>query len=362
MTLLVAASIRVGPAVAQTDASVSGGVGTVRYPGGTTFGSAILSPAFRYSAPTVTIDGSGALASLPGSVLSSQGRASVWAATLPFAVNVRAGGDVTAAGTTLNRGLGSTAELHGVAELLWEEKGAGWGVGLGAGPSTGMISGASPVVALHTRLRAWGRPGSAPDAPDMQFLVEPTRFPEGWFTDASVAATLERAHTVVSFYVAGRISSTYGSKGAGSMFVQWFVRPRVSVEVGGGSALSDPYQALPRTGFITLGVRLHASPRRDPETAVPRWGPLIAELRGDSVVVRFRLKAARSVAIAGDWNVWKPLKLRALGDDLWQGAFVLRHGLYHFNLLVDGSDWVVPNGVATVSDGLGGMVAVLIVP
>src|SRR5256885_12807819 len=29
---------------------------------------------------------------------------------------------------------------------------------------------------------------------------------------------------------------------------------------------------------------------------------------------------------------------------------------------VDGSDWVVPNGVATVPDGLGGMVALLFVP
>jgi hypothetical protein len=37
-------------------------------------------------------------------------------------------------------------------------------------------------------------------------------------------------------------------------------------------------------------------------------------------------------------------------------------GLYHFNLLVDGRNWVVPNGVATVPDGMGGMVAVLVVP
>ena len=41
---------------------------------------------------------------------------------------------------------------------------------------------------------------------------------------------------------------------------------------------------------------------------------------------------------------------------------MLRRGLYHFNLLVDGAEWVVPKGVATVSDGLGGMVGVLLVP
>jgi len=91
-------------------------------------------------------------------------------------------------------------------------------------------------------------------------------------------------------------------------------------------------------------------------------GPPRPEPRGDSLVVRFRMPDARAVAIAGDWNAWQPVRLRPLGDDVWEGTLVLRRGLYHFNLQVDGSDWVVPNGVATVPDGLGGMVAVLVVP
>src|SRR5213076_713581 len=94
---------------------------------------------------------------------------------------------------------------------------------------------------------------------------------------------------------------------------------------------------------------------RQPPVAVPRWVPLVPEARGDSLVVRFRMPDARSVAIAGDWNAWEPVRLRPLGEDVWEGTLVLRRGLYHFNLQVDGSDWVVPNGVATVPDGLGGM-------
>ena len=62
-----------------------------------------------------------------------------------------------------------------------------------------------------------------------------------------------------------------------------------------------------------------------------------------------------------DWNAWQGRPLRRLGGDLWEGTLVLKRGLYHFNLLVDGN-WVVPNGVATVPDGMGGMVAVLVVP
>ena len=125
--------------------------------------------------------------------------------------------------------------------------------------------------------------------------------------------------------------------------------------------MSEPYQGLPRAGFVTLGVRFHKSPRA-PVAAAPRWAPLVPEPRGDSLVVQFRMPDARSVAIAGDWNAWQPLRLRPIGDDVWEGTLVLRRGLYHFNLQVDGSDWVVPNGVATVPDGLGGMVAVLVVP
>ena len=43
------------------------------------------------------------------------------------------------------------------------------------------------------------------------------------------------------------------------------------------------------------------------------------------------------------------------------GTLLLPPGTYHFNLLVDGKEWVVPSGVAIVTDGLGRMVGVLVV-
>ena len=88
----------------------------------------------------------------------------------------------------------------------------------------------------------------------------------------------------------------------------------------------------------------------------------VPDPRGDSLVVQFRFESVRSVAIAGDWNQWRPVPLRSLGANLWEGTLALKRGVYHFNLLVDGNDWVVPNGVAAVPDGLGGMVGVLLVP
>jgi len=357
--LLVAASTHATPAAAQVDGSVGVGAGTVRYPGGTSFGSAILSPSVRYASAAFVADFSSSIASLPGAAWAGLGLADLSAVTAPSAGGRQLEVEAIFAGTT-HTGGGPTAAAHAVGEVRWSA--ATWGAGVGAGPSTGLISGGLPVTALHTRARLWWRPSDGVTSPTVQLSVEPTHFPDGWFTDATAGATFERGRAVVSLWTVARLSSTYTSSAAGSVYLQLFVRPRVSLELGGGSSLSEPYQGLPRAGFVTLGVRFHRSPRPPLVAAVPQWTPLVPEPRGDSLVVRFRMPDARSVAIAGDWNAWQPVQLRPLGDDVWEGTLVLRRGLYHFNLQVDGSDWVVPNGVATVPDGLGGMVAVLVVP
>ena len=356
--LLAAAIAYAAPAAAQVDGSLGVGAGTVRYPGGTSFGSAILSPGVRYTSEALVADFSSSIASLPGGEWAGLGLADLSAVTAPSAGGRQLGVEATFAGTT-RTGAGPTGAAHAVGELRWSA--ATWGGALAAGPSTGLISGELPVTALHTRARLWWRPGEAVTSPTVQLSVEPTHFPDGWFTDASAGATFERGRAVVSLWTVARFSSTYASSAAGSVYLQLFVTPRVSLELGGGSSLSEPYQGLPRAGFVTFGVRFHKSPR-PPVTAGPQWAPLVPEPRGDSMVVRFSMPDARAVAIAGDWNAWQPVRLRPLGDDVWEGTLVLRRGLYHFNLQVDGSDWVVPNGVATVPDGLGGMVAVLVVP
>jgi len=359
IALLVAAGTYAAPAAAQVDGSVGVGAGTVRYPGGTSFGSAILSPGVRYTSAALVADLSSSIASLPGGDWVGLGLMDLSAVTPPSAGGRQLGVEAIFAGTTVT-GSGPTAAAHAVGELRWS--GTAWGAGVGAGPSTGLVSGAPPVTALHTRARLWWRPSGGLTSTTVQVSVEPTHFPDGWFTDASAGATFERGRAVVSLWTLARLSSTYPSTVAGSASLQVFVRPRVALELGGGSSLSEPYQGLPRAGFVTLGVRFHRSPRPPPPTAAPQWAPLVPEPRGDSLVVRFRMPDARSVAIAGDWNAWQPVQLRLLGEDVWEGTLVLRRGLYHFNLQVDRSDWVVPNGVATVPDGLGGMVAVLVVP
>ncbi|HEV8264830.1 MAG TPA: glycogen-binding domain-containing protein, partial [Gemmatimonadales bacterium] len=220
-------------------------------------------------------------------------------------------------------------------------------------------------TALRLRARGWWQP--SPNAPQLSLSVESTAFPGGWYTDLLAGATVSRTRVVVSLWATARISAAYGSKGAASAALQYFATPTLAVEVGGGGYLSDPFQGLPRAGYVTAGVRLHRMPRPlAPSALAPplpsRLAPLIANKRGDSVVVRFHMEGARSVAIAGDWNAWQPVALRSVGNAVWEAALVLAPGTYQFNLLVDGTEWVVPGGVAVVPDGMGGLVALLTVP
>lgn len=355
LTLLLTVATPARIAYGQAQASLGIGVGTVRFPGGTSFSTAALSPAFQFTSPAFVANASGALASLPQGVWTTQGRADFWAATPPIAGGLRLGAEAISAGTTRSDG-GWTSALHGVGELLWSAP--TWGAGLGAGPSAGWIANEPSVVALHTRARAWWQPSAGTD---WAVSVEPTRFLGAWFTDVTASFTMERGPVVGTVWAATRISSAYGSKGAASALLQFFFTPAVSMEIGGGSYLPDPYQGLPRAGYVTAGVRVHATQRAARTTAGPEWPPLVPELHGDQLTVRFRFDGARSVAIAGDWSAWRPVPLSPSGDGTWEGMLALSPGLYHFNLLVDGAEWVVPNGVATVSDGLGGLVGVLLI-
>ncbi|PYO67767.1 MAG: hypothetical protein DMD69_08920 [Gemmatimonadetes bacterium] len=357
---LCAAGLGVRPLGAQARASFGVGVGTVRDTGGTTFSSGSFSPTLHFASPTVSADVSSSFASLPGGVWSSQGRGDLWLASRPIRDGWRIGVEGILAGISWTDG-GWTAAAHGIGELLWSRP--RWGFGVGAGPSAGWIANESSTTALHTRARVWWRPGGDATRADWQLTIEPTRLPEGWFTDAAAQVTLTRGPAIAAFWAAARISRISPSTAAGSAALQFFVSPSIALEAGGGSYLKDPYQGLPRAAFLTLGVRLYttpAAPAAPPKG--PQWSPLVPDPRGDSLVVRFRFESVRSVAIAGDWNQWQPMPLHSLGANLWEGALVLRRGLYHFNLLVDGNDWVVPNGVAAVPDGLGGMVGVLLVP
>lgn len=351
--LAVAAScVLPSTTAAQTQASLGLGVSTVRNASSSSSAPA-LTPAAQFNAPGLFAGFSGALASLPRDEWSTQGRLGVWLASPPIVGRLRVAGDGTAAGTARTGGQW-TAATHGLGEVFWAASHAG--IGVGAGASSGWIEDEPSVTALHLRARGWFRAGGV----DWAVSAEPTRFLGSWFTDATAALTLERGPIVASVWGLARLSSTYGSRATGSAFVQLFVAPILAFEMGGGGYLPDPYQGLPRASYVSGGVRLYAT-RRTPRPRAPAAPPLAPEWQGDSVVVRFRMEGATSVALAGDWTDWRPQPLRPAGVEEWEGTLAIPPGIYHFVLLVDGKEWVVPKGVATVPDGMGGQAALLVV-
>ncbi len=339
---------------AQRQASLGIGTGIVRYSGGSSFSALTVSPAAQRLSTSTYLGVSGAVSLLERGVWASQGRADVWAALSQRTGDVRPAVSATIAGSTRSDGVAAGSGAAVVEAVCGN-------VALGVGAVTGVIQQEPGVGALRLRGRAWWQLNTAPA--QLSLTTEATRFLGAWYADLVGGVTFDGARTVGSLWVSGRLSKTYGSTGAASATIQYFLTPSVAVEAAGGNYLRDPFQGLPRAGFLAGGVRVFASRR----AAMPRSGnvrpvlqPLVAAHRGgDTIVVRFRMPAAKSVAIAGNWNAWTPSTMRALDDDIWEAALRLSPGTYYFNLVVDGQEWVVPGGVATISDGMGGLLAIL---
>ena len=351
---------------AQRQASLGIGTGLVRYSGGSTFSSLTLSPAVQSLSPSIYVGASGAVSLLEGGVWANQGRADVW-----WAVLGRATGTRMAVSSTVGFSARSDGVAAGSGSALVEAVRSDFA--LGAGVVSGVIQQVSGVAAFRLRGRAWWQVSTPTQ---LTLTTEATRFLGAWYTDVVGGLSFDGDRTVGSLWLSGRFSQTYGSTGAASAALQYFLTPTIAVETSGGNYLRDPFQGLPRAGFLTGGVRFFAFPRPiasrnapalpspspspSPPSPSPVLQPLVAQHRGgDTVAVRFRMPNAHSVAIAGDWNAWTPAPLQGLGNDIWEATLELPPGTYHFNLVVDGSDWVVPGGVATISDGMGGLLAIL---
>ena len=339
---------------AQRQGSFGIGTGIVRYAGGSSFSALTVSPAAQWVTPSIYLGAGGAISLLEGGVWAGQARADMWASLSRREHSIRPAISATLATTTRSDGV-AAGSGSALLEVL------GNGIAVGAGFVTGVIQQEPGVGALRVRGRAWWQPRASPT--QLSLTTEATRFLGGWYTDVVGGISFDRARTVGSLWLSGRFSSVYGSTGAASATLQYFLTPCVAVEASGGNYLRDPFQGLPRAGFVTGVIRVFAARRVAMARATPAQPvlqPLVAAHRGgDTVVVRFRMPAAQSVAIAGNWNAWTPEPLHALGEDIWEAALRLPPGTYYFNLVVDGREWVVPGGAATISDGMGGLIAVL---
>jgi hypothetical protein len=349
------------PLRAQQPASLGVSTGLVRYSGGSSFSILTLAPALQHFSPFIYVGTGGSASLLEGGIWAGQARADLWASlnhrTRGFrpAVSAMLGGSARTDGA-------EALSASAVLETIWtnpHERGDG-GAALGVGAVTGAIEDVPGVTALRLRGRGWWQAGGSPA--QLSLTIEANRLFEAWYTDLVGGVNYDRDRIVASAWLSGRLSAAYGSSGAASAAVLYYLSPTFALEASGGSYLADPYQGLPRAGFASGGIRISTSPRALKTVPIPPrpiLQPLIAQHRGDTLVVRFRMPDARSVSIAGNWNAWTPAPLHSVGESVWEATLRLAPGVYYFNLVVDGDEWVVPAGVATVPDGMGGLMAVL---
>lgn len=95
-------------------------------------------------------------------------------------------------------------------------------------------------------------------------------------------------------------------------------------------------------------------------TAVATWrlAPPATPEASQTVLVRFavRAPAARSVALAGDFNDWdrQSVRLQRGADDQWHALVPLEPGVYQYMFVVDGERWIAdPSATERLDDGFG---------
>jgi hypothetical protein len=332
--VLLLAAPRLG---AQAELSVGAGAGSIRYAGGTSLGSFTISPMGSLGARSWSAGAAAALGPLHGGGWAGQLRADSW--------SVLAGRGVRPA---------AAAVLEGV----WTRD--GWGAAAGIGASLAVITATEPTSAVRARARMWGRIGTALASA----TVEPQLLQDAWFTDITIGLATPDGRVTASGWIAARVSDAYESRAAGSVAAQIALSSRVALEASGGSLLADLYQGFPASGFVSLGVRAFLTPRppAGPHGGAGARRPAVAVREGAEVLVRFTVRDARQVGIAGEWSDWQPMPLVPTGRDGWQIRLVLAPGTYRFTLVVDGTRWLVPAGVVTVPDEMGGEQGLLVVP
>jgi serine protease AprX len=125
-----------------------------------------------------------------------------------------------------------------------------------------------------------------------------------------------------------------------------------------------PVAELPalRQGYGVLDPRaaLAAARREAHVSAVEAMGPRV---EGDRVSFAYHDDAAESVAVAGDFNDWKPEPLEPVGGGEWRTSRPAPPpGTHRYKLVVDGRRWVAdPGNGMRESDPYGGSNSVLVV-
>jgi hypothetical protein len=152
-------------------------------------------------------------------------------------------------------------------------------------------------------------------------------------------------------WVAGGIDRVAWSAGAGVA-----VAPGVELQLGGRGHAFDPLWLSSTETSVWGGLSLHVGGTRGVAAPVP------GRSRDGRAVIGIPARSAKGVpSIAGDFTGWKPVPMRREGSR-WVYSTRLAPGVYHYAFVAEDGTWFVPESVpGRQDDGMGGIVAVLVV-
>jgi hypothetical protein len=153
-------------------------------------------------------------------------------------------------------------------------------------------------------------------------------------------------------WVSGGMDRTAWSAGAGAE-----VAPGLGLQVGGRGNAFDPLYLSATGSSVWAGLSLRVGGGRAARTPVP------VRTRDGAAVIAIPARGSRGApSVAGDFTGWKPVPMLRDGSR-WTYTARLGPGVYHYAFVAEDGRWFVPESVAgRQDDGMGGHVAVLVVP
>ena len=165
----------------------------------------------------------------------------------------------------------------------------------------------------------------------------------------------------------GSVSASFGAR-AGDLSDDPWGQASVKAELTPSATFEASLGRYPRSLsgltdglFASAGIRLHIGGAPGRSLRIRNPGTTVESLGGGRVRVTLLYRSVQRLEIAGDWNDWTPVRLTPDGRGRWSVEVALPPGVYKFSIIVDGTEWTVPDSVATVPDEFGGRVALLIV-
>jgi hypothetical protein len=186
------------------------------------------------------------------------------------------------------------------------------------------------------------------------------------FADATLGLQL-RVATLTMSGLAGARAGNLGGRPWYQGRAALAVTPWATLEADAGSYPRD-LSGFTEGAFVSVGVWLGGRARRQAPTALATSfsppaaaGVAVETVGAGRQQVTFLVPGANNVAIAGEWNDWTPVTMARLDGARWRADLALSQGVHRFSLVVDGRRWMVPQGVATLPDDMGGRVGILVV-